>query len=304
MTRHGDFFPARRVVLFASILVISVTRTPVAAAQVGGLEKLLDKVTDIGVFGSWGYLTPETPELDATHKLYKELGFELSFSVGAITCEAERVPRAARKRFRRHAAAEEDSVTQCVPKRNRATAAQRALALPWPVLRDTTWLFEIAIGYSQLSGFKSSDPGIDLRGSLRAAPMVSAYATRENWFLSPYFGLRSGLVQLQSLRVYQDTTISGWAATNTYSGAGSTFLGGVAAGVVKGIGPWNFFAEASYSWRNFSSVEWSSANSSKTVPANLPRNLDFRGASLSFGVQVSIADAKASSSADEKKSPD
>src|SRR2546423_13134546 len=41
------------------------------------------------------------------------------------------------------------------------------------------WTLELALGYNYLTGFQSTNPALDLRGSMRALPEISVYATYE-----------------------------------------------------------------------------------------------------------------------------
>ena len=195
-----------------------------AEAQLG-IETLLKNVTDVGLYGTTGSLWPRTKEVRTGNRGLNEFGFELSFGLGAQSCEAEWRRLTAKDRAG-HAhgrpeqrQAEGDSVLACKeptsavsPPTTPGTATQRVvttkegettteitytLKAPPPPLRDTTWLFELALGYGQFSGFTSRDPAFELRGSVRAAPTISVYATKEHGLseqlpihISPYFGLR------------------------------------------------------------------------------------------------------------------
>src|SRR5438105_10710548 len=65
---------------------------------------------------------------------------------------------------------------------------------------------ELALGYSQFSGFKSSDPTLELRGAVREIPAVAVYGTFVDdnargllKFIEPYLGVTSGLIQLSNV---------------------------------------------------------------------------------------------------------
>jgi hypothetical protein len=312
----------RRTWLLTGALLAFVAQD--AAAQLG-IESLLKNATDIGIYGGGGWLRPETPEIRSTRRVFTEFGFELSFAIGAQSCEAELVARPAGShpqhlhgRSTRQLAGA-DSVLQCLPagqerkppvqptqvvvavKHGDSTVTQTFVpkaASPTP--RDTSWLFEFGLGYSQLAGFVSGDPSQELRGSVRAAPTVAVYATSEHPLtgtfpihLYPYLGLRSGLIQLQSVRMYADTALASNGQTmssNVYAASGSAFQAGMVAGLVTDIGLTNLFVEGAYTWRDFPSVEWTGPN--KAIPRTLPHRLNLSGTTVSVGLQISLGAAK------------
>jgi len=299
---------ARLRILLASLPLAFI---PVfqAGAQMG-LETFLKNVTDIGIFGGYGVFLPQTAEIEGAGNKYSTVGFELSFAVGAISCEAEMVSQGSEPPQTRHRyLLRRDSIRRCIEPpsvtygENSSANARPSVpkdttgALQPPrrkaALRDTSWLFEFALGYSEVSGFRSKDPKLELRGAVREAPMISVYATHEHpigWTpLSVYFGLRSGLLQLQNARVYTDTAVASGGSTTSsivYAGAASTFLAGLALGLVGDVGPTSWFAETAYAWRNFPSIEWTGP--SKLLPKNLPRHLNVSGMNITVGVQIPI----------------
>jgi len=276
------------------VAAVSLTFTPIsrAGAQLG-VESFLNNVTDIGIFGGYVTFLPNNSEIDAVGNNYSILGFELSFAVGALSCEAEMISRGNEPPQTRHRyLSRTDSVRRCIESKPKDKLLPSSAAL-----RDTSWLFEFALGYSQISGFRSKNPKLDLRGSVREAPMVSVYATHEHpipWTpVSFYLGLRSGLLQLQNVRIYTDTAVaSGGNPTSSivYTGSASAFLAGLAAGFVTDIGPTSWFVEGAYSWRNFPSVEWTGP--AKLLPTNLPRRLNVSGMNLTVGIQIPINASK------------
>lgn len=300
--------PARLRILLAAVSLAFVPISP-AGAQLG-IESLLKNVTDIGIFGGYVTFLPRDTEIDAVGNNYSILGFELSFAVGALSCDAKMVSRGNGPPQTRHRyLMRSDSVRRCIESRltlNGKTPTSNAglsagdtskSLLHVKPARDTSWLFEFALGYSQISGFRSKDPKLELRGSVREAPMISVYATHEHpipWTpLSFYLGLRSGLLQLQNVRIYMDTAVaSGGNATSSvvYTGAAGAFLAGVAAGFVADIGPTSWFVEGAYSWRNFPSVEWTGP--AKLLPKNLPQRLNVSGLNLTVGIQIPINASK------------
>lgn len=153
-------------------------------------------------------------------------------------------------------------------------------------------LVEVAVGYSQFSGFSSVDPSFELKGAVREIPSVSVYGTfssdDESSSLKHFkfrLGLRSGLIQLWDVQANDPIDANTF---DTYTGNAHTFqLGGVAAfafAYKKEIYP---FVEYSWMLRKFPSVQWSLAEA-HTMPQRFPRELDFTGPSLSFGLRIDI----------------
>src|SRR5262249_9221838 len=114
--------------------------------------------------------------------------------------------------------------------------------------------------------------------SLRELPSATLYATfGPRWRLSPYLGLRTGLVSLQGGRYYN-------GPNSQVKLSGDTFqLGGV-AGLVFDVRDFELFGEASYLKRSFDSPEWDAA-----PPATL-RSISFTGAAVAFGLQFHFRD--------------
>jgi hypothetical protein len=157
-----------------------------------------------------------------------------------------------------------------------------------PAFRDTTLKIEVGLGYGQLSGFRGRGT-LDLRGSVRELPTLSLYATWQHPVLMrlyPYLGARTGLLVLQSVRAFEDSTAG---FTNVYALSGSTFqlggLGGVAFALSDRAQTY-FFLEAYYMNRQFSSIEWTGPG--KGIPVSAPRALNLSGAGLTLGIQVPL----------------
>jgi hypothetical protein len=149
-------------------------------------------------------------------------------------------------------------------------------------------LIEVGLGYSQFSGFESSDPEFEIRGSVREIPAVTLYGTlirdgKLGW-IKPYVGVRTGLIQLHNVQLYDSIAAD---SVVVFSGSAQTFQIGGAIGVALGDGPLHAFAEAAYHFRRFPSVQWGAAGANR-LPDTLPRGFDFSGPSVSIGVQVGI----------------
>ena len=155
-------------------------------------------------------------------------------------------------------------------------------------------LLEFAFGYSQFSGFESADTSFDLRGSVRELPAVSMYdslnvedAPFPLNYLSPYVGLRSGLLQLNNVQILDhvapDTSVA-------YSGSALAFQLGVAGGLVVSFGDRiHLFVERAQHVRRFPNVQWS-ATGTPRVRRAFPQTLDFSGSATLVGVQLTIRD--------------
>ncbi len=138
---------------------------------------------------------------------------------------------------------------------------------------------ELALGYNYLTGFRSRNPALDLRGSMRTLPELSVYATYEKMGrLEPYAGIHTGLLDLWHTQAYD-------ADRNQYSVSSESFQAGVTAGVVMS-GIW---IEGSYRIRNFPSLEWVLPGETTQLPAEFPRSLDLSGWNLRVGYQFSIS---------------
>ncbi len=139
------------------------------------------------------------------------------------------------------------------------------------------WGLELGLGADYLTGFVARDPGLDLRGSMRGLPNLSAYASPPvAWgVFQPYLGLGVGFVQLWNVQGYD-------AEGRQYDLAGDTFQLGAMAGLYHDSG---FFLEAAYRNRNFRSVRWGLPSGVEAVPAGWPRALDLSALLVSVGYQ-------------------
>ena len=141
---------------------------------------------------------------------------------------------------------------------------------------------ELALGYNYLTGFRSANPALDLRGSMRTLPELSVYATYEKLgVIEPYVGVHTGVLDLWHTQAY-DTE------GQQYSVSSESFQAGVTSGiVVRGL-----WIEGSYRIRNFPSLEWTLPGDATVVPPDFPRSIDLSGWSLRAGYQFSIGKDK------------
>ena len=146
---------------------------------------------------------------------------------------------------------------------------------------DTLWYYELAIGFSQKGGFAGRIPNNDIFVSVRELPSVSFYASYQPSLLglSPYLGVRTGLVSLVSGRAYTDTVV--------YTFGGDAFQLGPVLGLVRDLGPLTFFTEGAYLWRSLNSVEWA-VPSKGGIPSSFPRTIDLSGWTFAAGLQFEL----------------
>jgi hypothetical protein len=230
--------------------ILLLTALPASAsAQIGGFDQLFDRITDISVFGTRSWLHPKpktltagTPGESVKGGPLPGYGLELSFKVG----EVERI-----------------------------SGRRRA---------DTTSLvlFELALGYSQISGFRAQDTTFDFRGALRELPSLTVYAS---WLpdrrVSFYTGIRSGFAELHNAQFY-DSGDDG----PVYPIEAQTIQAGLVAGIFAEVFNLDFLLEPSYVYRKFPSLKIDTE--ALVIPKRFPREFDFSGFVLSFGVQVPI----------------
>ncbi len=148
------------------------------------------------------------------------------------------------------------------------------------------WTFQLAIGASQLAHFSSTSTDFTLHADIRELPSVAFYAS-----LLPanptnfYFGIRTGIIELHSLRAYIAPNID-----SGYKGGGSAFQAGLATGIVtnlpKALSKFHGFLEASYTYRKINSVEWEPV--AGKLPPYLPHALPLNVLLISAGVEIPV----------------
>jgi hypothetical protein len=147
------------------------------------------------------------------------------------------------------------------------------------------WRFELAIAYSHITGFRSQNPSFDLRGSIRELPRLAWFAEyHPERRIAPYFGVHMGLVNLQSVAIYDSTGAYYPVSGSTWEVGGSI---GAALNFKAGNEYFALFLEPGYTLRNVASLDWGGQNS-KTIPARFPRNLRFTGWEVAAGVEFHI----------------
>jgi len=170
------------------------------------------------------------------------------------------------------------------PRNLRSFAAEVSFGAPLPS-RDSAGAppligVEMALGYSQLTGFGSASNAYTLTGTVEELPSLVVYvALRPDRAIAPYIGVRTGMARLQGFRAYVgDQTL--------HTAAGTTYQFGGALGLAGGSEALQFFVEGSVMYRHFASIEWDAVDNA--VPSILPRLLPFSTAGLTAGVQVML----------------
>jgi hypothetical protein len=151
---------------------------------------------------------------------------------------------------------------------------------------------EVAVGFAQISAFRSQTSSPEFRGSLQEFPSLAAYISYvPAKVVSFYGGPRVGLVKLDGLRAFElDTTITPSAPADSalrsriYTGTGTTYLLGGSAGLLLNLGPLTLFVERAYTRRRFGSVEW--AHGSNEIIRTLPRSLKLDTWTWNLGAQA------------------
>lgn len=241
-----------------------------ASAQLGAIEGLASRVSDLGFYATFGTLSGGGPiESDAFG--VASYGLEVLFEVGAIEREVG-------VRQLRADSVELEWVGMVVERSGRRADTTYTYEVvpasdPEPEL-ETVWTFELGLGYGEISGYRSAKAGVDLRGVVRELPSISLYASYEP--LGFYGGLRSGFMRLQGLQLYLDDE------QPPIAGTADSFLAGVLVGQIVEVLGLNVFLEGAWTVRDFPSIEWSAP-----PPPDL-RSIDLTGWSIGTGVQFSV----------------
>ena len=286
---------------FAIVTLALFSLANKADGQFAAVESLLSRVSDVGIYGTYAGFKPKSEVLTTRRpgRSPKQdglfgYGLELSFSISAVTKAKDSGPSAATASNGATKPADDPGqltetivtkvfdATKNPPLDVRIdTVRKYAPKTPKPAPVDTVGLIEFALGYGQLTGFRSQDASFDLRGVVREFPAVSIYYTDEHVpkLISSYYGIRSGLISLSGLQAFD-------ADGTVYSGSAQSFQIGAVFGKVVGIGRVNLFLEADYTYRKFGSMEWKALNNK--VPAYLPRALGMSSWGISTGIQTEL----------------
>jgi hypothetical protein len=256
-----------RITVLAAVLLC----TPASAqAQMSIFDALARRFSGVSFFVNSGGVAPSSPQVRADR--LTSFGIEVLVNIGEITRPTGPVVRG-------------DSAVLSwtgmqVVRRADGVDTINTYAVRPGVSRQPTeavWSLELGLGYGQTAGFESRDPSLDLKGAVRDLPSAALYASYVP--TATYFGLRSGLMRLQALQVYDDTGRS-------WGGEAESFMAGAAVGQVVDLLNLSFFAELGYSWRPFPSIRWTGPG---PVPPGIPREMSLHGWSVGVGVQFALA---------------
>ena len=240
-----------RVVLFLLLLAAPAR----LSAQVGLIEGLFRNLDNVG--GFWVYagflphshvLTAGTPSKPTRQSGMQGPGLAFTFHMGSAGQDSRRNPA----------------------RRERGDTAP-------------AWRFELALAYSHITGFHAQDRSFELRGSIRELPRLAWFAVShpERRF-SPYFGVHMGLVNLQSVAIYDSTNAYFPVSGSTWEVGGSA---GLALNFKAGSEGFAIFVEPGYTLRNVVSLDW---GSQKTIPPRFPRSLRFTGWEVAAGAEFKV----------------
>jgi hypothetical protein len=268
----------RSLSAWAAVLLSLATLVTPARAQIG-IEDVLGSVTDIDVSAScWA---TKSPSLRGTDCPGGRNGYGLEVLWELKTVHLGRAPRvdttwvASQKTVTVRQGRADTVTTLTMKEEEEETLGYRLL-------------FELALGYSQFSGFRSADERYDLRGTVREQPSLAIYGSVEGpgvlAHFSPYLGVRSGLIRLSDVQLF---TPADGDETTAYTGHAEVFQVGGALGIAAEAGPVSLFVEGQLNLRRFPSIDWT-AGAGGPIPGFLPRGLDFSGPSLSVGLQIHI----------------
>lgn len=248
-----------------------------AHAQFGIFDALARRFSDVSFFGSAGGLLPESDELRAGTTT--SFGVEVLFEIGSIerplsASGRPNVEPTGDSVIVRWTGMEVVRSADGVDTVYTYEVERRAPTSP-PT--ETLWVFELGVGYGQLSGFDVRDPAFDMKGSVRSLPFLSLYGSYEP--VGVYAGLRSGFMTTEGLQVFD-------ADGNVFSGDADSFLAGVVLGYSVELLGINVFAEGAYTVRDFPSVTWNMGQ----IPPGIPREMSLSGWNLGGGIQFSVGD--------------
>jgi hypothetical protein len=264
-------------------LALLFVAAPPVHAQGGIIERLLGRMSNVNAFLLRGGLAPDGQDVGGD-RAFGLRGFGIEFAIGVGTVERGEPKR----------------VTRLEPREVHVTGSGESqdttTIYDWVDARDdsdveTIALFDIGVGYSQQWGFTSLRDDFAFTGSLRELPSLTFYVTMwpEREGVSPYLGLRSGLVQLHEAH-FQTPSPTTAGVTDDYPLAAQAFQMGVVAGGVWDIQGVNIFSEISYNHRYFAGINM--AGKRETYPATLPRTLNLSGYQVSLGFQYGLPSSR------------
>lgn len=288
-------------------IILTAAATPRAAAQIPFVDALVKNVQDVNFGLVLGDLTSQTT---LTADRVRGVTFELSFAVAshgcvdrtreartAGLCERRRKAREDRERLRRECEIQVTKTPECLQlatgegRKQVSTEVETAGGAvttttryepkdPVPTGNTGSLLgVEVAVGYSQLTGFTSTDPALGVTGAVEDLPSVNVFvALLPDNTIAPYLGLKAGLTRLSGFV----RRPSGAAQSD---GTGSSYLLGIGGGIAGGSDRFQLFAEYNYTYRRFPTVRWSGT---EAPPATVAGNLNLSTHTVTFGLVVTI----------------
>jgi len=206
-----------------ALVALAMSILPSRASAQIGIEDLLGSVTDIDVSAScWATRSASLRSSDCPGGR-NGYGVEVLWSLKTIhlgpapRVDTTWVPSQKTVTVR---GGRPDTITTLVMKEEEA--------------ETTGWrlLIELALGYSQFSGFRSADERYDLRGTEREQPSLAFYGSLNGpgilRHLSPYLGVRWGLIRLSDVQLF---TPAEGDETTAYTGHAEVFQVGGALGI-------------------------------------------------------------------------
>ena len=268
--------------LTGAVAAVALASTPAPARAQIGIEDLLESVTDIAVSVTCWNTRSESLRRSDCPGGKNGYGVEVLWALKTVpigrqpAVDTTWVP---------------SGKTVTIREGRPDTVTTLAMEEGEPEVPGYRLLIELGLGYSQFSGFTSTDERFDLRGTIREQPSIAFYASLEGpgifQHVNPYAGVRSGLIRLSDVQVF--TPPSG-EETTAYRGSAEVFQVGGSIGISAGTDVASVFLEAQLNLRRFTSVDWT-GGAGGTIPGYLPRGLDFTGPSVSLGVQLHIRDS-------------
>jgi len=268
--------------LTGAVAAVALASTPAPARGQIGIEDLLESVTDIAVSVTCWNTRSESLRRSDCPGGKNGYGVEVLWALKTVpigrqpAVDTTWVP---------------SGKTVTIREGRPDTVTTLAMEEGEPEVPGYRLLIELGLGYSQFSGFTSTDERFDLRGTIREQPSIAFYASLEGpgifQHVNPYAGVRSGLIRLSDVQLF--TPPSG-EETTAYRGSAEVFQVGGSIGISAGTDVASVFLEAQLNLRRFTSVDWT-GGAGGTIPGYLPRGLDFTGPSVSLGVQLHIRDS-------------
>jgi hypothetical protein len=262
----------------AAAAAVALASAPAPARAQIGFEDLLGSITEISVSGTCWSTRSEAIRTSDCPGGRNGYGLEVLWALTKVPLRGETKPDTTWVATQKQVIQRDgrvDTVTVLTPREEDDDSGSRVL-------------LELGLGYSQFSGFTSTDDRFELRGTVREVPSVAVYASLEGpgivGHVNPYVGIRSGLIKLSDFQLF--TPVEG-DSTTAYRGSAEVFQVGGAVGIAFGSDIASVFLEAQLNLRRFTSVDWT-GGAGGTIPGFLPRELDFSGPSVSVGGHTQV----------------